>query len=154
MNGDPTYAWAVATLFPIVFIALWFVITVLLPKFSGWSVLEEYHPDRDEKAVQTFRFQGFYLGKQKLGASYRGCVTFEVCKNGLRVRVWKIFAPLSKPIFIHWDGLVVEEAKVFMMSAARMKLGPRGEYWMTIASGTVRRITETSGGAFSVPKPA
>lgn len=154
MSDDALYSSVFVAIFPIAFIALWFVITVLVPKFSGWDVLEEHHPDREERPVETFRFHGFYLGREKLGASYRGCVAFEVCNSGLRVRVWKVFAPLSKPIFIRWDGLVVEEAKVFMMPAARMKLGPRGEYWMTIASGTMRRIMKASDGAFTVPKPA
>ena len=133
------------------FVAMWFVTTALLPRLTGWAELEKHHPDVDEAAIQTFRFHGFYLGKQKLGASYRGCVTFEVCQSGLRVRVWKVFAPLSRPIFIRWDRLVVEEARVFGLSGARMKLGPQGEYWMTIGGGTARKIAQASGGAFAPP---
>ncbi|KEO91657.1 hypothetical protein EH31_03010 [Erythrobacter longus] len=154
MNGGSQDVWIYAAATPVLVAAIWFVVTALLPKLTGWAVLEEHYPDRDEAAIQTLRFNGFYLGKEKLGVSYRGCVTFEVCKRGLRVRIWKLFAPLSSPIFIRWDGLVVEEAKVFAMSGARMKLGPGGTYWMTIASGTARRIVEASAGAFTVPKPA
>ena len=124
----------------------------LLPRITGWARLEELFPDSGDKSVQSLHFQGFYIGKQKLGVSYRGCVTFEVCKSGLRVKVWKLIAPFSQPIFIPWGAIETEATRVFTLSALRMKIGPGGEYWMTLAGGTARRIAKASEGALSLPE--
>jgi len=139
-----------ASLFPILFVGMWLVTTLVISRFSGWSKLEESLPDRSSMAVQTFRFQGFYLGKGKIGTSYRGCVTFDVCKDGLRVRIWKLFAPFSGPIFIPWDKMEVEKTKIFTFSATRLKIGRGGEYWMTLAGSTARKLAGASD-RFTVP---
>lgn len=143
--------WYVPVAMPVIFIALWLAVTLVIPKLSGWARLEELLPDIAEPAMESFGFQAFYLGKGKLGASYRGCVTFEVCESGLRVSIWKVFAPFSKPIFIPWDAVEVEPATIMAITVARLKIGPGGEYWMTIPVRYARNIARASGGRFILP---
>lgn len=136
------------------FAVLWIATTALLPHFMGWVTLEKLAPDKDPSELgsplDTLRFQGLYLGKGKLGASYRGCVTFEVYADGLRVSIWKLFAPFSKPIFIPFEAMQTEEARVFTFRTTRMKIGPGGEYWMTLGPGTAKSIASASNGAFKI----
>ncbi|WP_108787493.1 hypothetical protein [Erythrobacter sp. Alg231-14] len=141
----------VAIAFPFFFFAMWIVTTALLPRISGWARLEDELPDRPDPAHAKLRFEAFYLGRGKLGVSYRGCVTFEVCQTGLRVRVWKLFAPFSRPIFIPWNAVETEFAKVFFVQATRMKIGQGGEFWMTIPLRSAHNIARASGGRFIIP---
>jgi len=133
------------------FVVLWMGVAAIVPKFSGWEELEDLFPDRPEKTIRTLSFRGFYLGRQKLGASYRGCVTFEVCHTGLRVLVWKIFAPFSHPIFVPWEAMELEPARIFGFAATRIKMGPSPEFWMTMPNSSARDIANASGGSFALP---
>jgi hypothetical protein len=81
---------------------------------SGWERLQETFPDRKEPALSTLRFRSGRLGDGwKLGVNYLPVLCFDNCNSGLRVRMLPVFALLSKPFFVPWSSLEIEESAGF-----------------------------------------
>lgn len=91
---------AFLAIFPFLFIGLWLLATTMAWLLSGWRNLQARFPDRDEEPLERLRFQSAVFGGSFFGANYGSCLRFDVCRTGLRVAVWRIFAPWSRPFFV------------------------------------------------------
>lgn len=142
-------AYGIAGISVLGFVGLWLVITFAMTRLTPWHELEGLFPDHSNaRSLGTLRFQGAYLGRGNLGASFRGCLTFTVTEKGLRIAIWKVFMPFANPIFIPWGKMQIEPTKVMLFFAVRMKVGPRGQIWITIAKSAADQISRLSGGRF------
>ncbi len=127
----------------------------ILPKISGWSRLEVLYPDEPtEKAAESLNWQALYIGKgdsERLGLSYRGCVILEPCSSGLRIRIWKLVAPFSSPIFLPWGDIEARKATVLGIRVCAMYLGDDKTWKLSIIRRIAKRIADRSSGALSLP---
>ncbi|MEM8724962.1 MAG: hypothetical protein AAGE86_05500, partial [Pseudomonadota bacterium] len=74
--------------FAIVFPAFWILITVFLAEIGGWNRAQRSHPDKaNAEVIKALHMRSANLGHPYLGVSYSGCLTFEVCDKGLRIKV-------------------------------------------------------------------
>src|SRR5580765_7585355 len=105
---------AFLAVFPFLFVGMWIGVTALLAALSGIGELAERYPDRPEQRPwRTLRFQSGQLGRFIMtGVNYGGCLRFDVCPAGLRVKIWRIYAPFSKPFLVPWDAIAVESRPV------------------------------------------
>lgn len=134
------------------FVVLWLAVGYAVIKFTAWGDLEEHCSDRPEARINnSLYFQGAYIGKGALGPSYRGCLTFDVGPDGFRMRIWKIFAPFAKPVFIPWNSVETELVRVFVFTTCRIKTGPQNSLWITMPLQYARSLAAGSDGAFVVP---
>ena len=148
---------AFAAIFPFFFIGMWLLVTTVLWFFSGWPTLSERFPDRLERPLQVLRFQSARLGKggpwNPWGAvSYGGCLRFDICAGGLRVRIWRIYGPFSKPFFVPWDKIAVEEKRFLFLRSYRLTFGSSELSALTIRRRAYTRIAASgflNSGAFA-----
>lgn len=149
---------AYLAIFPFLFIGMWLGITALLAAFSGIGGLANRYPDRPEQQPWlTMRFQSAQLGRfMTTGVNYGSCIRFDVCPAGLRVRIWRAYAPFSSPFLVPWNAIWVEKrpmlslpfhfARRYRLSFGDPALGP-----MTISGRAASRIAGASSGLFRLP---
>ena len=140
---------AFLAIFPFLFIGVWLLSTTLMAVFSGWTTLAQHFPDRDDRPLKVLRFQSARLGKGGRwnpwgGVSYGSCLRFDICAGGLRVKIWRIFGPFSRPFFVPWDKISVEEQRIFFFRTYRLAFGSSDLSALTIYRRSFKKI-ESSG---------
>lgn len=149
---EDSLAYLIVAVSAIGFVGLWLVVTSAITRLTPWHELETLYPDKSSAQVKgTLRFQGAYLGRETMGVSFQGCLTYQVTNRGLRIAIWKLLIPFAKPILIPWDAIETQAAKTFMLEMVRLRVGRSGTIWITIATSVARRISDLSENQFSAP---
>ena len=119
---------ALFAIFPFLFFGMWLLVTTLLWWWSGWGALQEKFPNIDEAPLKRMRFQSGMLGKGTQwnpwgNVNYGKCLLLDICPSGLRVAIWRIFGLFSKPFFIPWQRITVEQRLILFMRYYRLSFG-------------------------------
>ncbi len=125
--------------FPI-FIGIWLVATTVLSVMSGWFALMRRFPDRPEIARITLRGQSGTMGI----VNFNGILTLSACAGGLRVGVWRIFAPFSTPFFVPWDQITVTRGQRLFWKVATFNLGKVEGWQLTVGERIADRLAAGS----------
>ena len=118
---EKSLATAFPIAFPIFFIGIWLVASILIGVSSGWFALARRYPDRDEPALVKIGFQSGVMGP--MGTGMNGILVFSACRSGLRVAIWRIFGPFSKPFLVPWSEISVRPTQIFFHPYARLGFG-------------------------------
>lgn len=139
--------------FPFLFLGFWLAITTILARLSGWPDLQARYPDMPEtRRLERLHFQSGSMGDRPFGGvQYGGCLTFDVCSSGLRVKVWRIFGPFLKPIFVPWSEISATAVSKFLATLVQLQFGNPEKGRLTISRRAARRIHHASNGAFVLP---
>ncbi len=133
---------AFTALFLVAFPLFWFLVTTLLRHMSGLPALEERFPDHGEPGLRRLRFQSGMMGEAMWsGVNYGGCLTLDVCRSGLRVKVWRLFSPLGRPFLAPWAEIVPREKRILFFRHVRLGFGRTRETGsLTISRRTFAKI--------------
>jgi hypothetical protein len=119
MQSEPQPALIVAILvaFPVVFVAMWSFVCVVIAAVSGWRNMAPRFA-LPEGLVGTELASGYAI---RVGiANYRGTLSFEAAPQGLIVRVMWLF-PFHAPLLVPWEKLTLVEQRGFF-SAGEMRV--------------------------------
>ena len=141
---------------PFFFIGAWLLSTTAIWLLSGWSRLQDHFPDRDEVPLERLRFQSAIFGRSFFGANYGSCLRFDVCRGGLRVAVWRVFAPWSRPFFVPWTAIRTEPKRYlglphYVIGFYRLVCGDPEVQSLILTNRAARRVAEASQGGFELP---
>lgn len=109
-------------LFPVLFIGMWLVVASLLGLMSGWYGLMERYPDRRETASARIGLLSGVMGRG-IGVSLGGILTLAACPSGLRVSIWRIFGPFSRPFLVPWREISAQPKTIFFSPMVRLSFG-------------------------------
>ncbi|HEY2048533.1 MAG TPA: hypothetical protein VGH03_04275 [Caulobacteraceae bacterium] len=107
--------------FPIFFVGMWLLVSTLIGAKSGWYELARRYPDRPEPALAKLGFQSGVMGPTGIGIN--GILTVSACRSGLRVEIWQVFGPFSKPFLVPWNEISVRPRQIFFHPYARLGFG-------------------------------
>jgi hypothetical protein len=124
------------------FAALWLLITTLLAGLSGWLGLARRFPDRAETPRFQLKGQSAAMG---MGVQLRGILTFSACPSGLRVTIWRAFAPFSKPFFVPWGEIDARPRGGLFVDMMRLGLGNPEAGAMTVTARSWQRLSSPDG---------
>lgn len=88
--------------FPVVFVAAWLAVGVVLSWMGGWRSLAVRYPDPGAVEGQRFRFVSGYVGRGMRAARYRSVIDVVVGERGIRVSILLPFRFLHPPFFLPW----------------------------------------------------
>lgn len=115
-------------LFPFFFAAMWCLGMWTTALFSGWRSLQERYPDRIDQPVERLRFQSGNMGRfMGAGINFGNCLTFDVCRSGLRVSVWFVFRMFQQPFFVPWNDIAATQRRRFLFRGVELQFGPPNE---------------------------
>ncbi len=107
MSTFSTFLGAATSLSPLVFVGMWLFVTSHLSKLSGWRELSAKYPDLlKEPAIASFSWQA---GEMRTVALL-GVLKVAACEGGLRLGIFRLFAPFDRPFFVPWQELNVSIA--------------------------------------------
>ena len=106
--------------FPVYFIGLWLVVTTVLGFASGWFSLQARYTSGDDVALLTLRARSGSMG---IGVALNGILTLQACPSGLRISIWKIFAPFQRPILVPWKEIRATPSRSLFAPAVRLSFG-------------------------------
>ncbi len=149
---------ALAAIFPFAFLAFWFAVTWLIGNMSGWFRLQERFPDREEAPLKRLRMQSAGFGDGMFTrANFGNCLRFDVCATGLRVSIWRIFSPWSRPFFVPWGQIELTKKRIlglphYVFGLYRLGLGNPEVQCMVLSARAARRIEQASRGGLRLPE--
>ena len=98
--------------FVVCFIGLWWGVTFLMSKMSGWSTLAEQFRLRDK---DSFTGQRKYCRWGKIGLiGYNNCLKVGVSQEGLYLALMPLFRVGSPPLLIPWMHVSKIETNKFL----------------------------------------
>jgi hypothetical protein len=106
--------------FPFFFVGMWLLITTILGFISGWFSLQRRYASGDENAVFTLRGRSGSMG---MGVALNGIITLGTCPSGLRISIWKIFAPFQRPILIPCKDIRATPSRSLFAPATQLSFG-------------------------------
>jgi hypothetical protein len=124
-------------------------VTTLLGLISGWYWLASRFPDRDEPAQLTLKSQSGMMG---WGVSMNNILVLSACQSGLRVAIWRVFGPFSRPIFVPWDEIKVQPRQIFFQKMARLGFGRPEAGVLSIDGRAWERLAAQAGLQKSDPR--
>ena len=108
------------SVFPIFFVGIWLLVSTILGIASGWFSLQQRYEAGDEPALLTLRGQS---GVMRMGVGLNGIMTLRACPSGLRISVWKIFAPFQRPILIPWKDVRATSSRSLFAPVTQLSFG-------------------------------
>ncbi len=111
-------------LFPFFFVGVWCFAMWTTAVFSGWRTLQKLYPDRLDQSLDRLRFRSGNMGRfLGTGVNFGNCLTFDVCRSGLRVSVLFILALFQKPFFVPWSDITASERRRFLFRGVELRFG-------------------------------
>jgi hypothetical protein len=128
--------------FPVFFVGIWLLVVTILSAVSGWKGLSSRFPDRDDEVLATFRMASGFMR----GVRMNNILSFTVCRTGLRVAMWKLFAPFDRPFFVPWEQLGVERREAWFQKRAVLSFGTPPAGRLDIAGDLADRLSAAAQG--------
>jgi len=145
LNGNPTnLRWL---LFPLAFGGLWLAITSFLAMMSGWPTMTAAYPDREEQRLVRLGGQSGSMGARDGGlfrVNMSGILILDVCPSGLRVSIWRLFGPFSRPFFVPWSELKVRGTQIMFVPFAELGFEKIGGITLKIDRLAWRRLRDAA----------
>ncbi len=108
---------------------------------AQWFALQEDYPPTDEAPRLVLRARSGAIGPLSLlRVRYNGCVTLAACASGLRVSVWRVFAPLQRPFEVPWTDIDARPATGLFWRSVELKLGRPEITTLVISASIWQRI--------------
>jgi hypothetical protein len=105
---------------PILFAAMWLLVTTIFGFVSGWFALQRRFPGNQDTPLLRLRMRSGKMGWIHLN----GILTLDSCASGLRVSVWKLFGPFQRPFQVPWDQIEAEPVAPFLLGPiVRLRFG-------------------------------
>ena len=129
-------------LFLLIFVGMWLFVTTILSSTSGWFGLMKRYPDRDERAVRRFDGQSGTLG---FGTNLNGILRLGVCPSGLRVGIWRLFAPFTRDFFVPWEEITVRRFTWLFVPFAELTFGTPSNGRLCVTGWLANRVARAAG---------
>lgn len=128
-------------LFPLVFVAFWVGICLLLSASGGWARLARQYPLNSLSSFDKWHFQGCRVG----WVGYNGCVTFGTNFNGIYVGLWWIFRPGHPPMEIPFSDISGQLKHGWLFSFVDLEFTRSGSR-MRVLQRVADRFEQAAGG--------
>jgi hypothetical protein len=139
--------WLMPAAFPLLFASMWFAVTVILTRISGWHELMQRFPDRGEAPLLALKNQSGQIGS----VLARNILNLSVCPSGLRVGIMRIFGPFSRPFFVPWADLRVTRKENWVWRSARFTFGVPPVGRLTLAAELADTLARAAGSRWPEP---
>jgi hypothetical protein len=110
----------IMSIFPVFFIGLWLLMTIVFGLMSGWYGLMSRFPNRPETPIRRFKNLSGSMGA---GVNMSGILKISVCPSGLRIGIWRIFGPFCRDFFVPWSQLRVIRRNRILWQVAELNFG-------------------------------
>ena len=80
------------------------------------------------------------------GVRMNNILTLTACRRGLRVGMWKLFAPFDRPFFVPWEQLGVERREAWLQKRAVLSFGNPAAGKLDIAGDLADRLAGAAQG--------
>jgi hypothetical protein len=137
-----TIALLIALGLPVLFVAIWLLVTSLLGLASGWYALARAFPDRPETAQLRLTGETGYMGA---GVHMGGVLSLSVCPSGLRVGISKLLGPFCGDFLVPWGELSAHPKKAMFVSLVALEFAAPPVGRLDIRPDTAQRLARAAG---------
>jgi hypothetical protein len=107
----------IESLFPLLFIGVWVLITKVLSIASGWNKLANLYQYRNIFDGKLLRFQSANIS----GVGFNSSLEVGISARGLYLRPFILFRPFHAPLLIPWSHIKKERIKKYIFTGYRFK---------------------------------
>lgn len=127
--------------FPVFFVGMWLLVVTILSAVSGWKGLSARFPDRPDDVLATFPMSSGVMR----GVRMNHVLTLTACRTGLRVAMWKIFAPFDRPFFVPWEEIDVVRRQMLFVKVAALGFGSPPAGRLQISQALADKLAAAAG---------
>jgi hypothetical protein len=120
------------------FIAFWLAITAMLGILSGWAKLQRNFPATMDTSLLTLRMRSGRMGR--VGVHMGNILTLSAGSLGLRVGIFRLFGPFSRPFLVPWQQIRADQRTSFFVPSVRLSFGRPEIGTLTIDAQLWRRL--------------
>jgi hypothetical protein len=133
----------------LIVLAIWLVVTTVLPLATGWYRLAARYPNRIEEPLLRVRARSASIGFFHT----HNLIRLSACPSGLRVSLLRLFGPFCRDFFVPWEQIAVTRTTVFWTPMAKMQFGHPPIGTLTIESYVANRLGHAVGPRWPEPGP-
>lgn len=122
---------------PIFVLLMWLSVTTIGGLASGWFRLQQRFPASDEVPLRKLRMRTGWVNWARFG----GILSFAACRSGLRVAVWPLFGPFTRPFEVPWSQIEAEPVRILFSSMVQLRLGHPEAGRLAISEDAWRELT-------------
>lgn len=137
--------------FPVFFVGMWLLVTVMLGLMSGWFSLQQwYADDGSEEPLLKLRSQSGSMG---IGVALNGCLKLRAYRSGLGIGIWRIFGVFQKPLKVPWNEIEAEPSTSFFLPMVKLQLGKPSNGTLKISARSWAKLVAAATPVASGPLP-
>jgi hypothetical protein len=129
--------------FPFLFVGMWLVVTTMLGVLSGWFTLQQWYSD--DRPQEPLLKLGWQSGSMGVGVSYGSCLTLASRRDGLSVRLWRIFGPFQRPLLFPWCNITAEPKRILFYRMVHLRFGRPASGSLKISQRAWGRLIAAAG---------
>ena len=137
--------------FPVFFVGMWLLVTVMLGLMSGWFSLQQwYADDGSEEPLLRLRAQSGSMG---MGVAMNSCLKLRAYRSGLGIGIWRIFGLFQKPLKVPWNEIEAEPSSSFFLPMVKLQLGKPSNGTLKISAQSWSKLVAAARPVATVPLP-
>lgn len=138
-------------LFPVLFVAGWLLVSVLLSAMGGWRALAQQYAAGERFSGKRFHFRSAQLGGF---VNYSACLTLGASAQGLYLAVLPLFRMGHPPLIIPWADVTAREARSWLFSAIELESNKVPGTTVRLSARLAQALFDASGTQVLVQPPA
>ena len=131
-----------ALIFPVYFLALWFLVAAVISVVGGWFSLAQVYRTRVPFDGTTWRMQS---GRMRGLANYNNVLTLGVSQQGLYLASMFLFRFMHPPLLIPWSEIKVRRSKGWVFEYMTFTLGRELAIPLRIRGKLASKLRESAG---------
>ena len=129
-------------LFFLIFVGGWILVSHLVARIGGWTVLSTFYRLSSPFDGERWRFQS---GEMRWKVGYNSCLTLGVNASGVYLSVFFLFRLGHPPLFIPWADISVKEKKGLVFTYAEFRFRQAPTIPLRVRERLGRRMVTAAG---------
>ena len=136
-----------ALIFPVYFLALWFLVAAVISVVGGWFALGKVYRTRVPFDGTTWRMQS---GRMRGLANYNNVLTLGVSQQGLYLASMFLFRFMHPPLLVPWSEVKVRRRKGWVFEYVTLTMGRDLAIPLQIRCKLAAKLREAAGNLWPV----
>ncbi len=130
---------------PALFVAFWWVISILIARLGGWTQLAEWYATNDDFPAKRLHFRSMQIGM----ASYSNAITIALDSNSLYLRPFLLFRLAHAPLKIPYRDLTARVIEGRRGRHVTLSVARAPELTLTLTRDVADAIQKASHGGWT-----
>ncbi len=142
---------ALVFIFPVYFVALWFLVAAVISYLGGWTALAKRFRLNAPFVGECFKRQS---GQMRWFTRYNNVLTVGCNTEGLYLAMMWLFGFRHPPLLIPWDEITVSQRQILFWRFVRLELGRGLDIQLLLREELAEKLKRIAGDRWPIERIA